>query len=343
MRASRLLSILILLQLRTRLTADALAVEFGVSVRTIYRDVDELSAAGVPVYGERGAGGGFQLLDGWQTRLTGLLPDEAESMALIGLPGAASQLGLGAPAQRLRHKLMAALPGDNASLAGRLQDRFHVDPVDWYRGTEPVTQLPALTRAVLDQHTLAVRYESWRGVAERELQPLGLVLKAGAWYLVAQANSGDKPGARGSQDRMRTYRVAAIQSLRVLDKSFTRPRRFDLAAHWAESVRRFESSLHTGHAELRASALGRYRLARSSRFAEEAVASAGPADAAGWATLRLPTENTEQAALLVLSLGPEVEVLGPAALRQLVAQWASALARRHRAPAVKPRAARQAG
>lgn len=318
MRASRLLSILILLQLRTRLTAEALAAEFGVSVRTIYRDVDELSAAGVPVYGERGAGGGFQLLAGWQTRLTGLLPDEAESMALIGLPGAASQLGLGPSVQRLRHKLMAALPSDNASLAGRLQDRFHVDPLDWYRGAEPVTHLPALTRAVLDQQAVSVQYESWRGVTQRVWQPLGLVLKAGGWYGVAQS-----PRAEGL--RTLTFKVAAIQSLRPLAQRFERPEGFDLAAYWTKSVQRFESELRQGVARLRLSPQGRWRLSRMGRYAEEAVARAERPDASGWSTLDLPIENTEQAALLVLSLGPEVEVLSPPELRAQVGQWAQAL------------------
>jgi predicted DNA-binding transcriptional regulator YafY len=322
MRASRLLSILILLQLRTRLTAQALAAEFGVSERTIYRDIDELSAAGVPVYGERGLGGGFQLLDGWQTKLTGLLPDEAESMALIGLPGAASQLGLGPSTQRLRHKLLAALPGDNASLAGRLQDRFHVDPVDWYRAPEPATHLPTLTRAVLDQQAVSVRYESWRGVSERVLQPLGLVLKAGSWYVVAQSQ------AKG-QARVLTYKVVAMDALRVLPQHFERPRRFDLAAHWAEAVQRFEAGLRPGRARLRVGAQGRWQLARMGQYAAQAVAAAGPADVRGWSELTLPTENTEQAAQLVLSLGPEVEVLEPAELRQLVARWAGMLARRH--------------
>lgn len=325
MRASRLLSILILLQLRTRLTAEALAQEFGVSVRTIYRDIDELSAAGVPVYGERGAGGGFQLLEGWQTRLTGLLPDEAESLVLIGLPGPASQLGLGAPAQRLRHKLMAALPHDNASLAGRLQDRFHVDPVDWYRAPEAATHLPALARAVLDQRCLSVRYESWKGVSERELQPLGLVLKGGSWYVVAQT-------AGRAAARIATYRVASMQAVRVLDQGFARPRRFDLAQHWASAVQAFESGLRPLTAQLRASAVGRWRLARLGHYAERAVTEAGQPDAEGWAAFALPFETTQQAALLLLSLGPEIEVLSPADLRAEVASLAKAVVRLHRAP-----------
>ena len=335
MRASRLLSILILLQLRTRLTAETLAAEFAVSVRTIYRDVDELSAAGVPVFGERGAGGGFQLLDGWQTRLTGLLPDEAEAMVLFCLPGAASQLGLGPAAQRLRHKLMAALPRDNASLAGRLQDRFHVDPVDWYRAPEPATHLPALTRAVLDQHTVAVDYESWRGTSRRELQPLGLVLKGGAWYLVAQSDAAQPTGVA-------SYKVAALRSLQVLDKSFARPRRFELARHWTQTVQTFEAGLRPLTAQLRASALGRWRLARLGHCAERAVAAAGAPDTQGWATLSLPYENTEQAGLLMLSLGPEAEVLSPADLRAEVANQAAALASLH-GPRPRHRAAAPSG
>src|SRR6185295_10620801 len=127
MRASRLLSILILLQVRLRLTAEALAEEFEVSVRTIYRDIDALSAAGIPVYGDRGPGGGFRLLDGYRTRLTGLAPDEAEAMMMIGLPGPAAALGLASAATRAKGKLLAALPASGGEDAGRMAQRFHLD------------------------------------------------------------------------------------------------------------------------------------------------------------------------------------------------------------------------
>ena len=157
MRASRLLSILILLQLRVRLTAEALAEEFEVSVRTIYRDIDSLSAAGIPVYGDRGPGGGFQLLDGYRTRLTGLAAGEAEAMMMIGLPGA----GRGArPRRRPRRGRGASCsprcPPAGGEEAGRMAARFHVDPVDWYRADEPVRHLPALARAVLDQRVVTM-------------------------------------------------------------------------------------------------------------------------------------------------------------------------------------------
>lgn len=199
MRASRLLSILILLQLRGRLTASDLAIEFEVSERTIYRDIDALSAAGVPIYGDRGPGGGFQLLDGYRTRLTGLSTGEAEAAMMIGLPGPAAELGLGTEASAARNKLMSALPDAGAALADRMAARFHLDPIDWYRGSEALPYLPTIARAVLDQRTLRMRYESWQGVRDWNVEPLGLVLKAGIWYLAA----------RGAE-KVRVFRVSQI-------------------------------------------------------------------------------------------------------------------------------------
>ena len=231
MQANRLLSILILLQLRVRLTADSLAREFGVSVRTIYRDVDQLSAAGIPIYGDRGPGGGFQLLGGYRTRLTGLDSDEANALFMIGLPEAAAELGLGPASTRARRKLLAALPPAVGEQAGRMSGRFHLDPIHWYDSAEPVANLPALTRAVLDQRRVTARYESWTRTRRWVLEPLGLVLKAGAWYLVAGS------AAHG----VRTFKVAKILSLDVQEATFERPADFDLAAHWTAQLARFES------------------------------------------------------------------------------------------------------
>ncbi|MFZ5637330.1 MAG: helix-turn-helix transcriptional regulator [Pseudomonadota bacterium] len=318
MRASRLLSILILLQLRERLTAEALAAEFEVSVRTIYRDIERLAEAGVPVYAERGPGGGFRLVDGYRTRLTGLGADEAEAMFMIGLPGPAQALGLGAAATGAGRKLLASLPRGWDERAGRMSDRFHLDPADWYRDEDPLPQLPALARAVLDRHPLTMTYESWTAVRAWTVEPLGLVLKAGAWYLVATGGG-----------KTRIFRVSNIRALAVdADANFERPPDFDLAAWWAADVARFEAGLRPGRAELRLTAAGLKFLSEQGAYARRAVAEALP-DTDGWSRAILPIEHVEQAARLVLGLGPEAQVLAPDELRARVHEMAREIAQRH--------------
>jgi len=304
MRASRLLSILMLLQLRDRLTAEALAAEFEVSVRTIYRDIDKLAEAGVPVYADRGPGGGFRLIDGYRTRLTGLAADEVEAMFMIGLPGPAAALGIGPAASNAGRKMLAALPRSSGDVAGRMGARFHLDPVEWYRDDEPLQQLPAIARAVLDQTALAMTYDSWRGVRERVVEPLGLVLKAGAWYLVARSDSV-----------ARIYKVANILQYEVRDTHFERPPDFDLAAWWSAETARFEAGLRTGTAQLRATATGLKRLSQLGAYAQRAVKAAGAVDDRGWSSLSLPIETIVHAALTLLGIGPEVVVLAPDTLR----------------------------
>lgn len=304
MRASRLLSILMLLQLRDRLTAEALAAEFEVSVRTIYRDIDKLAEAGVPVYADRGPGGGFRLIDGYRTRLTGLAADEVEALLMIGLPGPAAALGMGPAASNASRKMLASLPRSSGDVAGRIGARFHLDPVEWYRDDEPLQQLPAIARAVLDQTVLAMSYDSWRGVRDRVVEPLGLVLKAGAWYLVAR-----------SDGVARIYKVANILRHEVRDTHFERPTDFDLAAWWSAETARFEAGLRTGTAQLRATATGLKRLSQLGAFAQRAVKMAAPADDEGWSCLSLPIETIDHAALTLLGIGPEVVVLAPDALR----------------------------
>lgn len=317
MRASRLLSILMLLQLRERLTAEALAAEFEVSVRTIYRDIDRLAEAGVPVYADRGPGGGFRLVDGYRTRLTGLASDEAEAMFMIGLPGPAAALGMGPAASNAGRKMLAALPRASGDVAGRMGARFHLDPVDWYRDDAPLRQLPAIARAVLDQTPLAMTYDSWRGVRERVVEPLGLVLKAGAWYLVAR-----------SDGVARIYKVANILQHAVRDARFERPADFDLAAWWSAETARFEAGLRPGIAQLRATALGLKRLAQLGAFAQRAVTAAGAPDDDGWSHVALPIETIDHAALTLLGIGPEIIVLEPEALRDRLRALADDVVRR---------------
>ncbi|HEY2979312.1 MAG TPA: YafY family protein [Burkholderiaceae bacterium] len=305
MQASRLLSILMLLQSRGRMSAFALARELEVSVRTVYRDVDSLSAAGVPVYGDRGRSGGFQLREGWRTQLTGLTTGEARALLMTGLPGPAKALGLGEAAASAHLKLLAALPADWRSDAERVGARFHLDPVDWFRGAAPAEQLRVVAEAVWGERRLRMRYESWTSVSERIVDPLGLVLKGGAWYLVAR-----------HRREPRTYRVAAIEHAQVLDERFVRPPSFDLAAFWGESTRRFEEGVYRDFATLRASPVGLNRLRGFSPIvAQAADRTAGRADRRGWRQVTVPIESVEHAAREMLRLGDEAVVLEPAALR----------------------------
>ena len=214
-RASRLVQLLLLLQTNGKMTASRLAGELEVSVRTIYRDVEALSGAGVPIYAEAGPGGGVRLVDGYRTRLTGLTADEAEALALSGLPGAASELGLGTVLAAAQLKVDAALPPELRSRAVRMRERFHLDAPGWFAREEPVPHLATLSRAVWEEERVEVRYRKPEGEVKRLLDPLGLVLKAGVWYLVALS---------GRTRSLRTFRVSRVQSVKPIGEPCQRRR-----------------------------------------------------------------------------------------------------------------------
>src|SRR5437870_9422939 len=195
MKASRMVSLLLLLQTRGQLTAAELSEQLEVSVRTIYRDVESLSEAGVPIYAERGPHGGVRLVEGYRTRLTGLTTDEAEALFLSGLPGPAAELGLGTVVAAARLKVLAALPPELRSRASRLVERFHLDATGWFQASEAVPHLATLSAAVWDAVKVEIEYERSDRSVTRLLDPLGLVIKGGVWYLVARA-----------ADQIRTYR-----------------------------------------------------------------------------------------------------------------------------------------
>jgi predicted DNA-binding transcriptional regulator YafY len=323
MRASRLVSILLLLQTRGRMTARELAQRLEVSVRTIYRDVESLHAAGIPMYGDAGPKGGYQLLDGYRTRLTGLTADEAESLFLAGLPGPAAELGLGAVTAAAQLKLMAALPPELRDRAGRIRERFHLDAPSWYREAEPLTHLPAVADAVWNERPLLVTYRRWKAPeeVERRLEPYGLVVKAGRWYLVA-----------GCDGQVRTYRVSQILDLHFVDGRCARPSGFDLAAHWRAYLAEFESRLRRGEAVVRLSPRGVELLEQlmTPGVAAAARETAGPPDGEGWITVTVPIESAGHALGEFLRLGANAEVVSPAELRESLAATAEALVRRYR-------------
>jgi predicted DNA-binding transcriptional regulator YafY len=319
MRASRLLSILLMLQTRGRLTAEQLAETFEVSVRTVYRDIEQLSAAGVPVYADRGPGGGFQLLDGFHTKLTGLTENEAETLFIAGLPGPATQLGLADQLLSAQLKLTAALPEKARAGAHKIAQRFHLDPVDWFRSPQSAAFLPAIAKAVWSETCIEIRYrrQGSDSVSTRRLKPLGLVLKAGTWYLVADSGT-----------QMRTYRISNIVELAPTDERFTRPKDFDLVRYWTASSRAYEVGLYRDKAVLRVSSRGFERLHwLGAAVVEAARESASPPDAKGWVTVEVPIESIEQAAIYFLQLGTEVEVLKPRELRRRLATSAREMAK----------------
>ncbi len=320
MRASRLLSLLMLLQTRGRLSAQVLAEELEVSVRTIHRDVDELSASGVPIWADRGRLGGFQLQPGWRTRVDGLTAPEAQAMFLGGLPGPAAELGLGEAMASAQLKLLAALPDGWREDARRVSARFHLDPIDWYRGPSATDHLPAIAQAVWGERRIAMRYESWKGEVSRRVDPLGLVLKAGVWYLAAQVGMG-----------VRTYRLSNILDLAVTDEGFERPADFDLAAWWLASTKRFEKELAVDTAQLRVSASGFKGLRElGAAVAQAAEATASAPDDAGWRRVTIPIESIAHAAAQVLRLGAQAEVLKPTALRRELLERLDAVAALYR-------------
>ncbi|MCW2913352.1 MAG: YafY family transcriptional regulator [Actinomycetia bacterium] len=238
------MSILLLLQTRERMTAQELADTLEVSVRTVYRDMESLSAAGVPLYGEPGHDGGYRLLGGFRTRLTGLTTDEANSLFLTGLPTAAADLGMGAVVTAVQLKLMASLPAELRDRAGQIAERFHLDAPAWYRDGDRPPHLSAVADAVWNNRAVRMRYLRWAEPHEitRTVEPYGLVLKAGHWYLVA-----------GGIEQLRTYRISRIVDLHVLDERFDRPNGFDLADHWNNYLKSFDGRRHQDEATLRLS------------------------------------------------------------------------------------------
>ncbi|WP_309627620.1 WYL domain-containing protein [Brevundimonas sp.] len=302
------MSILLILQTRGRTTASALAAEFEVSVRTIYRDIDQLSAAGAPVYADRGREGGFQLLDGYRTRLTGLTDAEAETLFMGGLAGPAAAMGLSEALMTMQLKLLAALPPERQAAAERMAARFHLDPSGWYQGETGGERLPELAQAVWGRRRIAVRYERWSGPVERTLEPLGLILKGGVWYLAALPAGEAKAAPR-------TYRVSNILTLDVGDEGFDRPEGFDLASWWAATSARFEAELFTGEAQLRLTAEGLRRLRRLGAAYAAIVAATETPAADAWVEVTIPIESIAHAAVDFLRLGAEAEVLAPSELR----------------------------
>jgi len=323
MRASRLVNLLLLLQSRGGMTASQLAEELEVSVRTIHRDVEELSAAGVPIFAERGPLGGIRLIDGYRTRLTGMTADEAEALFLSGLSGPAAQLGLGTVVAAAQLKVMAALPPELRSRASRLVQRFHLDAAGWFQANEEVPHLTSLSTAVWEGRAVAVDYDRGDDVVSRTLGPLGLVLKGGIWYVVAAVDG-----------QVRTYRASRVVGATVLDEPVDRPEDFDLASFWVESSAAYEREQPSVVVDVRVREDQAWRL--NQVFGRGTVAGAErveEADHAGTVRLRIRLGYPDEVPGMLLAVGHNLEVLGPAEVRDKVVMLANRIAQRYRAVA----------
>ncbi len=319
MRASRLVQLLLLLQSRGKLTAGALAVELEVSERTIHRDVDALSAAGVPIYAERGPHGGIQLVDGYRTRLTGLTADEAEALFLSGLPGPAAELGLGTVVAAARLKVLASLPSELRARAARLVERFHLDASAWFHDADHVPHLAALAESVWEGRRCVITYRRGGAAVERLVDPLGLVLKAGVWYVVAAVEGAP-----------RTYRAARVLGVRRTDQPVARVADFDLASYWAQSTRAYEQDAPRITVTVRVSPDAYGSLVDC--VGERAVRSATRLEAAdpdGWDRLSMEVDWPEEVPGRLLGVGGGIEVLGPPQVRRRMRQLAEEAARRY--------------
>ncbi|MFI0230726.1 helix-turn-helix transcriptional regulator [Streptomyces sp. NPDC017086] len=323
MRAARLIKMVLLLQSRASMTAAELARELEVSERTVTRDAQSLSEAGVPVYADRGRAGGYRLVGGYRTRLTGLARGEAEALFLSGVPGALRDMGLQDAASAARLKVAAALLPSLRDAPDSAARRFHLDAPGWFREPETPAPLPALAEAVWADGRVLACYRRADGVVERRLEPYGLVLKAGVWYLCARV-AGD--GA------FRTYRIDRFTAVDPLDERFDRDPDFDLPGFWAEQAERFARSILRAEVVVRLSPDGVRRLphAVDPLAAREALAEPGAPDAGGWVTVTLPVESEEVAHAQLTALGPEAEVLAPAGLRERFAADAARAAALYR-------------
>ncbi len=313
MRADRLLSLLMLLQARGRMTARELAGELEVSERTIYRDVEALSTAGVPVYGEAGPEGGYALIDSYRTDLTGLTEGEVRALFMLNIPAPLIDLGVGQELRAALLKLSAALPHTRRHDEGRVRQRFHIDSNWWRQGDEQVPHLPTIHQAVWQDRKLQVTYLlPFAEAIDRFVEPYGLVAKAGVWYLVWARN--------GRND---VYRVSDLLDVQMSDEPFERLEEFDLITFWEGWCAEREGNFHDYKAVVRVvpdllPLLPRY----FGNHIQARIAQAGPRDAEGWTRLELSFESFEAARERLLGFGRGVEVLEPRPLRRSVLDYA---------------------
>src|SRR5258706_5557513 len=323
MRADRLLSILLILQAHGRMTARELAQRLEVSERTIHRDMEALSTAGIPVTAERGIGGGWNLLENYRTNLTGLTEAEIQALFLIGPAHVLADLGLHKASEAALIKLFAALPAINRRNAEYIRQRVHVDVAGWHSAEEAVPYLSTLQEALWQGRKLHFAYRRSDATVERLVDPLGLVAKGSIWYLVAAV-----------EGEFRTYRVSRIQSARITDETCARPGNFDLAAFWEQSSIDFKANLPRYPATVRIDPAILTYMRTVGRYAR--IVSTEPPDVDGWIQVSMLFEGEHNACEYVLSFGSQMEVVEPQVLREKVIEAAESIVALYKGSTIVP-------
>jgi predicted DNA-binding transcriptional regulator YafY len=292
------------------MAARELAQRLEVSERTIHRDMEALSGAGVPVVAERGSGGGWSLLDDYRTDLTGLNLTEIQALFLNTPARFLADLGLDKASDAALVKLLAALPAAHRRDAEYMRQRIHIDMAGWHASNEDVSCLPILQDAIWQERKLRLTYRRGDDTSvERVVDPLGLVAKGSAWYLAASV-----------EGEFRTYRVSRVREAVLLDEPCVRPKDFDLAVSWGQSTADFVANLPRYAATVRVSPEMFARLNFVWRYAR--IQRTEPPDSGGWVTVHVLFHFEQDACENVLSCGPHIEVIDPPELREQVIQAA---------------------
>jgi predicted DNA-binding transcriptional regulator YafY len=301
-----------LLQTLGRTTAEKLAAELEVSVRTVYRDLTALSTSGVPVYSERGPGGGVGLVEEYRTSLTGLTPDEVRALFMVSVPAPLAQLGVGQELKAAMLKLSASLPDSRRNDEVRARQRIHLDASWWFQADEAVPALQVIQQAVWNDRLVRMKFRTYfNRWVEQNVAPYGLVAKANVWYVVY-----------AWERTLRAVRVSRVMSIEMTSETFTRPSDFDLPAFWKKWCAEFESQApFVAHVRVSPEIQGSLRYFLDDRFRNLPATNSKP-DPDGWVTLDLPFESFETARTRLLGLGRAVEVLAPEPLRRSMVDFA---------------------
>jgi predicted DNA-binding transcriptional regulator YafY len=309
-RADRLISLLMLLQSRGRMKAHQLAAELEVSERTVYRDIDALSAAGVPVYGECGRDGGFALLDSYHTRLTGMTDEELRILFMLRIPEPLNELGVSTELKKALLKLSASIPEARRSLEDEIRLKFYLDSTGWEQRIEPLPHLPLVFRAIREEHTIQIKYQPmFNVILEQWVNPLGLVAKGGDWFLVCSY-----------KDKINVHTVSELLEVCLGEERFTRPPEFDVAEFWKEWCTTQALAGETYKVTLRI--LPSLIPYISYLFGDKAKKLSEVLGEADGAIYEMTFDSLDAARGKLLPLGGAVEVLNPRGLRCSIKDYA---------------------